>query len=49
MPRDASTTAGNQTVRNVCVVGPDKKIKLTLVYMGCNIIEVLSSLAAAYS
>ena len=31
---DASkrTAADNQTVRNVFVVGPDKKIKLVLVY-----------------
>ena len=43
---DASkrTAADNQTVRNVFVVGPDKKIKLTLVYpmtTGRNFDEVL--------
>jgi thioredoxin-dependent peroxiredoxin len=38
------TPADNQTVRNVFVVGPDKKIKLILVYpmtTGCNFDEVL--------
>ena len=43
---DASkrTAADNQTVRNVFVVGPDKKIKLVLVYpmtTGRNFDEVL--------
>ena len=40
----ARTPADNQTVRNVCVVGPDKKIKLVLVYpmtTGRNFDEVL--------
>jgi alkyl hydroperoxide reductase subunit AhpC len=41
---DARTPADNQTVRNVFVVGPDKKIKLILVYpmtTGRNFDEVL--------
>jgi len=40
----ARTPADNQTVRNVFVVGPDKKIKLILVYpmkTGRNFDEVL--------
>ena len=40
----ASTPADNQTVRNVFVIGPDKKIKLVLVYpmtTGRNFDEVL--------
>ena len=40
----ARTAADNQTVRNVFVVGPDKKIKLILVYpmtTGRNFDEVL--------
>jgi alkyl hydroperoxide reductase subunit AhpC len=40
----ARTPADNQTVRNVFVIGPDKKIKLTLVYpmtTGRNFDEVL--------
>ncbi len=50
LPADAGTTsdgrtaANNQTVRTVFVVGPDKKIKLTLVYpmsTGRNFDEVL--------
>jgi thioredoxin-dependent peroxiredoxin len=50
LPEDASgdagarTAADNQTVRNVFVVGPDKKIKLILVYpmtTGRNFDEVL--------
>ncbi|MGH2877759.1 MAG: peroxiredoxin, partial [Solirubrobacteraceae bacterium] len=50
LPADASgeasgrTPADNQTVRNVFVVGPDKKIKLILVYpmsTGRNFDEVL--------
>ena len=43
-PGDARTPADNQTVRNVFVVGPDKKIKLILVYpmtTGRNFDEVL--------
>ena len=42
-PRDR-TAADNQTVRNVFVVGPDKKVKLILVYpmtTGRNFDEVL--------
>ena len=42
-PRDR-TPADNQTVRNVFVIGPDKKIKLILVYpmtTGRNFDEVL--------
>ena len=38
------TPADNQTVRNVFVIGPDKKIKLTMVYpmtTGRNFDEVL--------
>src|SRR5258705_496870 len=38
------TAAGNQTVRNVCISGPDKKIKLMLIYpmtVGRNFDEVL--------
>ena len=41
---DGRTPADNQTVRNVFVVGPDKKIKLMLVYpmtTGRNFDEVL--------
>jgi alkyl hydroperoxide reductase subunit AhpC len=41
---DGRTAADNQTVRNVFVVGPDKKIKLILVYpmtTGRNFDEVL--------
>ena len=41
---DARTPADNQTVRNVFVVGPDKKVKLILVYpmtTGRNFDEVL--------
>jgi thioredoxin-dependent peroxiredoxin len=41
---DARTPADNQTVRNVFVIGPDKKIKLVLVYpmtTGRNFDEVL--------
>jgi alkyl hydroperoxide reductase subunit AhpC len=50
LPADAGTTsegrtaATNQTVRNVFVIGPDKKIKLILVYpmtTGRNFDEVL--------
>jgi alkyl hydroperoxide reductase subunit AhpC len=50
LPADAGTTsegrtaANNQTVRNVFVIGPDKKIKLVLVYpmtTGRNFDEVL--------
>ncbi len=50
LPADAGTTsegrtaANNQTVRTVFVIGPDKKIKLTLVYpmsTGRNFDEVL--------
>jgi alkyl hydroperoxide reductase subunit AhpC len=40
----ARTAAQNQTVRNVFVIGPDKKIKLVLVYpmsTGRNFDEVL--------
>ena len=40
----ARTAADNQTVRNVFVIGPDKKIKLILVYpmtTGRNFDEVL--------
>jgi thioredoxin-dependent peroxiredoxin len=43
-PSDSRTPADNQTVRNVFVVGPDKKIKLILVYpmtTGRNFDEVL--------
>jgi alkyl hydroperoxide reductase subunit AhpC len=41
---EARTPADNQTVRNVFVIGPDKKIKLILVYpmtTGRNFDEVL--------
>ena len=41
---DGRTAADNQTVRNVFIVGPDKKIKLVLVYpmtTGRNFDEVL--------
>jgi alkyl hydroperoxide reductase subunit AhpC len=41
---DARTPADNQTVRNVFVIGPDKKIKLVIVYpmtTGRNFDEVL--------
>jgi alkyl hydroperoxide reductase subunit AhpC len=41
---DGRTAADNQTVRNVFIVGPDKKIKLILVYpmsTGRNFDEVL--------
>ncbi|MDX6369670.1 MAG: thioredoxin-dependent peroxiredoxin, partial [Gaiellaceae bacterium] len=41
---DSRTPADNQTVRNVFVVGPDKKIKLILIYpmtTGRNFDEVL--------
>ena len=41
---DARTPADNQTVRNVFVIGPDKKVKLILVYpmtTGRNFDEVL--------
>jgi len=41
---EARTPADNQTVRNVFVIGPDKKIKLVLVYpmtTGRNFDEVL--------
>ncbi len=41
---DGRTAADNQTVRNVFVIGPDKKIKLILVYpmtTGRNFDEVL--------
>ena len=41
---DGRTAADNQTVRNVFVVGPDKKIKLIIVYpmtTGRNFDEVL--------
>jgi alkyl hydroperoxide reductase subunit AhpC len=50
LPVDAGTTSSgrtamdNQTVRNVYVIGPDKKIKLVLVYpmtTGRNFDEVL--------
>lgn len=43
-PSDSRTPADNQTVRNVFVIGPDKKIKLILVYpmtTGRNFDEVL--------
>src|SRR5438094_9362608 len=41
---DGRTAADNQTVRNVFVIGPDKKIKLVIVYpmtTGRNYDEVL--------
>src|ERR1044071_9244050 len=41
---EGSTAADNQTVRNVFVIGPDKKVKLVLVYpmtTGRNFDEVL--------
>ena len=41
---DGRTAADNQTVRNVFVIGPDKKIKLVIVYpmtTGRNFDEVL--------
>jgi alkyl hydroperoxide reductase subunit AhpC len=41
---DGRTAADNQTVRNVFVIGPDKKIKLLIVYpmtTGRNFDEVL--------
>jgi len=41
---DGRTAADNQTVRNVFVIGPDKKVKLVLVYpmtTGRNFDEVL--------
>jgi alkyl hydroperoxide reductase subunit AhpC len=41
---DGRTAADNQTVRNVFVVGPDKKVKLVIVYpmtTGRNFDEVL--------
>jgi len=44
---EGRTPADNQTVRNVFVIGPDKKIKLTLVYpmtTGRNFDEVLRSI-----
>jgi alkyl hydroperoxide reductase subunit AhpC len=43
-PSEGTTAADNQTARNVFVVGPDKKIKLVLVYLmttGRNFDEVL--------
>jgi len=43
-PQDIEQAADNQTVRNVFVIGPDKKIKLVLVYpmtTGRNFDEVL--------
>ena len=43
-PDQARTPADNQTVRNVFVIGPDKKVKLVLVYpmtTGRNFDEVL--------
>src|SRR5439155_9115164 len=44
---EGRTAADNQTVRNVFVIGPDKKIKLVLVYpmtTGRNFDEVLRSI-----
>jgi alkyl hydroperoxide reductase subunit AhpC len=41
------TPADNQTVRNVFVIGPDKKIKLVLVYpmsTGRNFLEILRAI-----
>jgi alkyl hydroperoxide reductase subunit AhpC len=55
LPAEASgdpakrTAADNQTVRNVFIIGPDKKIKLILVYpmsVGRNFDEVLRVLDA---
>jgi alkyl hydroperoxide reductase subunit AhpC len=46
----ARTPADNQTVRNVFVIGPDKKIKLILVYpmtTGRNFDEVLRVIDSA--
>ena len=43
----ARTPADNQTVRNVFVIGPDKKIKLVMVYpmtTGRNFQEILRSI-----
>ena len=43
----ARTAADNQTVRNVFVIGPDKKIKLVMVYpmtTGRNFQEILRSI-----
>ena len=43
---EGRTPADNQTVRNVFVIGPDKKVKLILVYpmtTGRNFDEVLGS------
>jgi alkyl hydroperoxide reductase subunit AhpC len=43
----ARTAADNQTVRNVFVIGPDKKIKLVLVYpmsTGRNFQEILRAI-----
>jgi alkyl hydroperoxide reductase subunit AhpC len=40
----ARTAADNQTVRNVFIIGPDKKIKLVLVYpmtTGRSFVEIL--------
>ena len=50
---EGRTPADNQTVRNVFVIGPDKKVKLVLVYpmtTGRNFDEVLTrgQLVAAY-
>ena len=47
---EGRTAADNQTVRNVFVVGPDKKIKLVLVYpmtTGRNFDEVLRVIDSA--
>ena len=53
LPADAGTTSegrtpvDNQTVRNVFVIGPDKKVKLTLVYpmsTGRNFDEILRAI-----
>ena len=44
---DGRTAADNQTVRNVFVIGPDKKIKLVMVYpmtTGRNFQEILRSI-----
>ena len=43
------TAADNQTVRNVFVIGPDKKVKLTLTYpaaIGRNVDEIVRALDA---